>query len=1407
MLVWRAHKSLAEDASSLHNRIVHWMDALQNRMPGAYMILVVTHIDSVDGTMLNLLCDKVEDLVQSRLRSMAAIAKEGTPSLNIFREGQSARVNCLSGAGIMELRKSLISFTCSMPWYRESLPGSWIRTQEAIQTEAKGGKAFLDWSAYAEIAKLCGLTDAMLISGTKFLHETGVIRYFGNLDDLRVGNSEEWKVAESIRKEINVHLDNDCEKVVTPPALCKASLKFGSFYKYTEDEVEAILSSVRTQKCLEEEDFVGFLSYLLAQKIVLRKRVSEPISNNSSRGILQKTVFISPYFMINVMKGLIRHDRNALLSYFMNEKDQIMIRRVKRLSVSGRLHVDLKPFMWPSTEQSRKYWTQVKGTEEGEHWQEDVISDNHDLDRAVALLEGFDLLANKETEKEIMVPGVLPETRIRISGDAFNTSACPFYLSFSYLALPEGAYESVVVRIAKAVSRIEYSSSIAVFYHLGHMGQLFCRNEVGKITLNLRASSRNLLLKMKQEILNMEEFFPGLIRLSLHEPAENKTVVEPAQVLILADDLSVARELQEDLQKLFMGTGEQQITIVLQLPGPSDHRAYLGLSMKERDDYQYYLGQMQARCCDKEINSATFLMALKELKFEVDEHRVNELLLAFSKDRRTKSNDDDVSTDTCETDGNRNADQDDTRRKSLMAKSGQGPKRDGSESDGDESSPADASFTSILKFMVQELSFFGKLRAIENSAAGGRVVLACITPGLASCSSLCAQLERHFDFGRAVIPILMPGFQVESYTCWWPPNIPGFENHRLFVDLRRPESRERILSAELKPQLIRFLQDWRAKAQATFQGPGESGKSTADAYDPSRAAKMAAPTDDGMVEQAPTPYGSRISTSKVKRPAQINCPECILNGYDIPAAFRMDEIIQLYEDFLSLANKEGSAQALRHKTCPQCSANVELVVLLAPPPPPEAVPCPSCVHQSRFPPGSFEVSQCRLLLDEQDRQRAGTVTCPVCLAQLRIADLAQREVFGSYCWGAKLESGAFSTQSTIVLPILRAVEERAEIMCWVDVEGGMGAGQDHLKEMLRGVEAARIFLVFLSDAYVASENCVREFVHATSLCRYMIPVLLPKTELAVGGNSAGWSGPDKEDPLWWKHAAQVRGDRPHPDTKEPIDWACLSMYTPITLESGSEALEIAVDEIVFRTLSRLHRSAQLNNNTLEAKKRMSAVLSWRLVVAAAAGRGASDDTVPNRSADKQPNIDAGRHHSDDGKNWPNDQDSEIRTKELRRLFDLIDTDGSQAWDKVEVQAAVQALGMGPAAANELMDLVDRDASGSISFDELVAFATARDAAVSSSPPKNDPGRLRARAWRQEDAFAALAEEGQGGVLAVTFESLERFVQRAFEAERLTRRLGPEELRAMIAVAAGCCEGGVLLEDLDKILQLSRDLLW
>jgi hypothetical protein len=152
------------------------------------------------------------------------------------------------------------------------------------------------------------------------------------------------------------------------------------------------------------------------------------------------------------------------------------------------------------------------------------------------------------------------------------------------------------------------------------MGQIFRHHSVrGKILLSLMSSSKKLLTSIKEEVLRMEEFFPGLIRTALIEPLENKSLVEPVQFLILANEYDSALRLQDGLVRASLGTSERQMTIALQLPDASDHRVYLSMSGREEDEFHYYIQFMEARFSEKPLDVKTFVEALKELKFEVTE--------------------------------------------------------------------------------------------------------------------------------------------------------------------------------------------------------------------------------------------------------------------------------------------------------------------------------------------------------------------------------------------------------------------------------------------------------------------------------------------------------------------------------------------------------------------------------------------------------------------------------------------------------------------------------------------------------------------------------------------------------------------------------------------------------------------
>ena len=422
VFVWRAGTSMDE---SLRTTIEFWLDSLQNRMPGSFVILVVTHIDQVEESLLNSQCEYVGGLVREWTEALKSTVHEGTPVLRCWESGRSLKVNCLSGEGVPELRKIIIMFTSSMPWYKECLPPSWIKLHRELGLHRKNKNnsnvPHLTWDEYLLIAKSCNISSELLNAATKFLHDTGVIRYFGDLDD--------------------------------------------------------------------------------------GKRGSDALAN---------TVYISTKWMMNVMKGLIRHDRQALLDYFWEEADKVMLRHTNRFSICGMLHKDLVPFLWPSQPRSEKFWNFVrnKGAKESELWAENIVSTADEGERAIALLKGLDLLA--VAGNEFFVPNALTPSKLPCTPE-IDIPLLPYRVSFKYNALPPGAFDSVVVRMLKQATKLlNFTSAFATLCsHKGFLAQIFSlksEKEKGEI-LVLRSSSSSQLQSIQNEVIRMESFFAGLLRI------------------------------------------------------------------------------------------------------------------------------------------------------------------------------------------------------------------------------------------------------------------------------------------------------------------------------------------------------------------------------------------------------------------------------------------------------------------------------------------------------------------------------------------------------------------------------------------------------------------------------------------------------------------------------------------------------------------------------------------------------------------------------------------------------------------------------------------------------------------------------------------------------------------------------
>ena len=465
LLVWRAFPVAHDRHHVIVERVQHWMDALQVRVPGARMMLVVTHIDTISEETLDTLCHLVKGAVQTHLARLSGTAR-GRP-LSVHGEGESLRVNCLAGVGIASLRERLVSFAQSAPWYQEPLPRSVLAVREEVSKLALGGTPYISASKWVQIAEKHGLDDVMLPIGTTFLHETGSVRFFG--------------------------------------------------------EVASLVSLYRGVRA-------------------------------ASASILNETVYISPKFMVSVMKGLIRHDRQALQDHFAKTGGKrTMLRRINRFIATGRLHTSLVPFLWPSgsNEASKAYWVSVRETKranwESDLWPDDVVTSTTGLDEATNLLVGFDLMVkDSEEDCEYLVPGALPSAKKRVITMTDQGFVCRSERTYDYL--PPGLFQRTVVRIAGSISWCEFSIDQAVFNLLGNIATLSWSETTsadlesppspGTFVLCWQSTGQELHAKITEAVADVERFYPGL-PLSEMRTDELQNSTELIQVLVLAEAASV----------------------------------------------------------------------------------------------------------------------------------------------------------------------------------------------------------------------------------------------------------------------------------------------------------------------------------------------------------------------------------------------------------------------------------------------------------------------------------------------------------------------------------------------------------------------------------------------------------------------------------------------------------------------------------------------------------------------------------------------------------------------------------------------------------------------------------------------------------------------------------------------------
>ena len=493
-----------------------WMDYIQLRVPGSTVIVVATHVDCATKDQVYLQCQWFKALVETKFKQFEKDELDtGILALRVWSWGES----CLDGTGVTQLRHNLVKLAHSLPWWKESIPASYLELQNKI-IERKTQRPWLSWPEYAQIASECDsrLEGIRLEIATRFLHDNATLKFFGK-------HSSQERVTERgvvcvDSSEFQLRFKSDFSGtdwgwrvVVWPAEKCSALLSFDeaalmagaivleSAHPYANDcdETHTICIPGATALCVAfdersrtekrcdtvalvkmdgsgtwgEESYSG-TDYACWPHEALACWLHEAAK-------ILDCVSIDPAWMIDSLKGLIRHSREALLKFFGSESSlepaekKTWLRRVQRLAIYGILHAELVTFLWPKgrTALSVTYWEWADSQQDGGLWPRPLASSADDYSKVLSLLSGCGIL-HKVDEHEFLAPALLANTqRDRLDARAYTQSHGLVHATVMVPIVPDGFFTKLLIKLRPCYSHMDFTVFAAALYGRGHKAQLF----------------------------------------------------------------------------------------------------------------------------------------------------------------------------------------------------------------------------------------------------------------------------------------------------------------------------------------------------------------------------------------------------------------------------------------------------------------------------------------------------------------------------------------------------------------------------------------------------------------------------------------------------------------------------------------------------------------------------------------------------------------------------------------------------------------------------------------------------------------------------------------------------------------------------------------------------------------------
>ena len=605
---WRPREGSGDGMQNKCEDVITWLNLLQSRVPGVSVIPVVTHIDCVSSSTLEEQCAIIMNAFQGWVSKQTRSQKsDDMRVVRVLNGGNSFRVNCLRGDGIAELRSAVLQEVARTKGYHEPLPTKWINLRRKVRERAT--QNFMTWEDFAHLAcEECKIPKSMLLSVTSFLHETLELRFFGiSVMRRRKTNLEDFlTVLLGTRSEGHVHdaralfdaIDEDSSGAIDETELRKFLQQRG----LDDAKIKLMMQSADDDNS-GEIDFEEFRDRFAKAKLAAK-----------GNDVLASTVYLNVEWMIDILKGIIRHDHAALHEFLRDARERELILQARRLRVQGIIGKDLldNNLLWPGM--PSPFWDRVaEDTTQHFKYEKDLWADSagackkvveNESGKAVAigLLEGFKMiLPDGQDRSAYRCPAIVPKhNRNTTDNHSLDASSSGYWRVCTYSELPAGFWDALFMEICSSCTSGSTSNHIQAFFLLSAKIQVKrTRDKDDHFRIEFRASTAVAFEVAKTALGKVLKFYPGMALWEVSNDeisAQDKAKInEPAQVLVMT-----AASLLRKKSGLIEAFNEASARVEGVL-GPVKQQLEQEAATKENDDVEGMVEKVSTRQFEKSL--------------------------------------------------------------------------------------------------------------------------------------------------------------------------------------------------------------------------------------------------------------------------------------------------------------------------------------------------------------------------------------------------------------------------------------------------------------------------------------------------------------------------------------------------------------------------------------------------------------------------------------------------------------------------------------------------------------------------------------------------------------------------------------------------------------------------------------